>query len=391
MESCNVNNKLNIASSKTCTGCMSCVDACKFGALSSKFDKNGFLMPKFDSSICNNCHLCEKSCPITNKTFEKIEKYESKAYTCWSNDLNSRRLSASGGAFACFAKKIIEDGGVVFGAKIENSYVKHTCIDKVMDIPIIQGSKYQQGNLEGTYKEVERYLKRGKIVLFSGVPCQIGGLKGYLRNKTYDNLYTVDLICSGFPSALPMKLFLNDNKDISHIISFRDKSNGWKSRNYEYTLKAKMKDGSINNYGYKNLPILSFGSKSTCRYSCGNCKFTGWNRISDITIGDMWGDVNYKEEHYNGLSLCITHTFKGENLLNNSNITSHNTTYDEAIRCNKPLVDGKRYFKYNLFRIFMGILYRNLSSQKISNIYLGKGLLGFMYKVNTKLIEIIMR
>ena len=51
-------------------------------------------------------------------------------------------------------------------------------------------------------------LDQGKLVLFTGTPCQIEGLYSYL-GKEYDNLITVDVICHGVPSPLAWKKYLS--------------------------------------------------------------------------------------------------------------------------------------------------------------------------------------
>lgn len=53
---------------------------------------------------------------------------------------------------------------------------------------------------------VQKDLKEGKEVLFTGTPCEVAGLKKYLR-KEYDNLYTLDLICHGVPSSELLNAF----------------------------------------------------------------------------------------------------------------------------------------------------------------------------------------
>mgnify|MGYP001526890333 FL=1 len=56
-----------------------------------------------------------------------------------------------------------------------------------------------QSNLTGIYQQVKFYLQEQRFVLFSGTPCQVEGLKGYLQ-RSYDNLLTVDILCHGVPS-----------------------------------------------------------------------------------------------------------------------------------------------------------------------------------------------
>ena len=64
-----------------------------------------------------------------------------------------------------------------------------------------------QSNIDSTYKEAEQALKEGKIVFYCGTPCQIKGLKYYLRHE-YANLITADFVCHGVPSPEVWQYYL---------------------------------------------------------------------------------------------------------------------------------------------------------------------------------------
>ena len=63
----------------------------------------------------------------------------------------------------------------------------------------MKGSKYVQSDIDYIYRDVKKDLNVGKDVLFIGTPCQIAGLKAFLR-KDYEQLYLVNLVCHGVPS-----------------------------------------------------------------------------------------------------------------------------------------------------------------------------------------------
>lgn len=58
-----------------------------------------------------------------------------------------------------------------------------------------------------SYQQVKEFLNDGKKVLFSGTPCQIAGLKSFLRNVNQDHLLTVEVICEGVPSPLYVRKY----------------------------------------------------------------------------------------------------------------------------------------------------------------------------------------
>ena len=54
-------------------------------------------------------------------------------------------------------------------------------VDK-KEIAKFRGSKYLQSQIGDSFKQVKDFLTEGKKVLFSGTPCQIAGLKAYLKS-----------------------------------------------------------------------------------------------------------------------------------------------------------------------------------------------------------------
>lgn len=80
---------------------------------------------------------------------------------------------------------IIQQKGVVFGCVLENINGKQTPIIKsahsLKDLQSMFGSKYVQANTLNTYTEAKELLLKNIQVLYSGTPCQIAGLKSFLK------------------------------------------------------------------------------------------------------------------------------------------------------------------------------------------------------------------
>ena len=160
-------------------------------------DPLGHIYPLIDSTKCIDCHLCEKTCPANHP---KDLHTPIAAYAAVSRDYDDLMTSSSGGASSVMATAIIKQGGVVYGCVQENYRdIRHQRIHSLTDVHKLKGSKYVQSNINYIFKDVLADLKRGVPVLFSGTPCQIAGLRAYLR-KDYENLYLVDLVCHGVPS-----------------------------------------------------------------------------------------------------------------------------------------------------------------------------------------------
>lgn len=299
-------------------------------------DSEGFLYPIINKDICINCHLCEQVCPILNRA---EGRQPIQIYTTFNPDMTVRMESSSGGIFSMLAEQIIKEGGVVFGALFDAQWnVVHGYVDTIEDIALLRGSKYVQSRIGNAYQEAKRFLKEGRKVLFSGTPCQIAGLKAFLRYKEYENLLTVDVICHGVPSPGIWRKYLQeevarqcDGKNtvlprpipeedvLIEGISFRDKELGWKK--FSFALVLSTTNGSGEKIQFRSRKPLNenpylrgFIADLYLRPSCYHCAYKNFSSHSDITLADAWGVWNYCPEMYDekGTSLLIISTSKAE-------------------------------------------------------------------------------
>ncbi|MGN1134512.1 MAG: Coenzyme F420 hydrogenase/dehydrogenase, beta subunit C-terminal domain [Oscillospiraceae bacterium] len=237
-----------------------------------------------------------------------------KAVACYNKDDKIRMKSSSGGVFYLLAKYVIENGGVVFGAKFNKDWeVIHSYAETLDGISDFMGSKYVQSSMGNTYKDVLQFLKQDRLVLFSGTPCQVYGLKAFL-GKNYDNLITVDFVCHGVPSKKVWRKYINSvtSKSVLTEINMRDKSSGWSK--YNYSWKISYKSGEEKFINQHNIPYMrGFTSDYYLRPSCYKCCFKGTERISDFTLGDYWGiwEIQPDMDDDKGTSLILIHTEKG--------------------------------------------------------------------------------
>lgn len=286
---------ISITNSKECCGCSACAQICPKQCISLKEDKEGFLYPAVDNSSCIDCGLCERVCPVINQN----EPQKPVVTLAAANSDESVRLaSSSGGIFTLLAERTIDNGGVVFGAAFDENWdVKHICIDSKSELPKLRGSKYVQSIIGSCYKEAKAYLSAGKEVLFSGTPCQIAGLKKFLR-KDYMNLKTMDVVCHGTPSPLVWRKYLDEVSSLYNIaqitdIQFRDKTEGWK--NFSLSIKYKDKEGAEKTFREtlnENVFMSCFLSNLCLRPSCYACPARDGKSGSDITLADLWGTEN---------------------------------------------------------------------------------------------------
>lgn len=219
------NNKIKeVCPVDKCTGCSACYNACRHQAINMVEDSLGHLHPEIDSDICVGCHLCQMSCPVINR---QTLLYPKSCYAVALAEEKDLMESASGGAATALMRAVISEDGIVYGCTGEDVFhVHHIRIDSLQDIQRLRGSKYVQSEIGTTYSDVLKDLKDDKMVLFTGTPCQIAGLKSFLR-KDYSNLTTVDLVCHGVPSQKMLTEnigYYTEEKDGKKIkVSFRKK------------------------------------------------------------------------------------------------------------------------------------------------------------------------
>ena len=301
-----------------CAGCSACKNICPKECISFVRNSDGFSIPFIDESKCINCELCKSVCPIINPVID--DKREPITIAAYSKDEDSRRLSSSGGVFALLGNYIISSGGVVVGAAFdENMHLMHFICNKKADLVKLQGSKYIQSDLGDTFSTIKKMLEDNRLVLFTGTPCQIAGLRLFLK-KDYQTLYTQDLLCHGVPSPLVWEKYIEmmENEENSKIVSadFRCKDSGWNS----YSIKIIFDSGTIKRELAKNNKyFLSYMMGMCHRKSCEKCEFKHVHRVSDITLGDFWGidDVLKEFNDKKGTSIVMIHSKKGEKLFNN--------------------------------------------------------------------------
>ena len=345
---------------KDCCGCSACVSVCPKSCIAMQEDDEGFLYPVLDINACIDCDLCQKVCPVINQADNRMPL---KTYAAKNQNEAIREQSSSGGIFTLLAEQTIAQGGMVFGAEFDKKWeVRHVAAKSQAELAAFRGSKYLQSRIENTYSQAETLLKEGKEVLFSGTPCQIAGLKGYLR-KEYKNLLTVDFVCHGVPSPAVwreyLKCILKEKKktvgDISEIC-FRNKESGWK--NYSITISPS---GIANQLFSKNLFMRGFLHDLYLRPSCYDCPAKKFKSGSDITLGDYWGiqQILPLFDDDKGVSLIMTNTHKGETVWQSLKTEQHETTYHDALK-NNPPIEKSASLKFE-----RTVFYRNFAKENL--------------------------
>lgn len=321
-----------------CYGCHSCENICPKHAIQMKPNEEGFLYPVISEEKCVRCGLCVKACPYdspstTNTPIRTVAgQYKNR---------DALLSSSSGGLFSALADYILSKDGYVSGCIFDDSFCAiHILTKHHASVEKMRGSKYVQSTMGDVYKQIQQVLLEGSLVLFTGTPCQVDGLKTFLR-KEYDNLYTVDLICHGVPSPKILEDYLDTVQrkkgEITELTFRNKKRNGWCSQG-SIGCSGKVKTITPYNNSYYYYYYLE---NRISRYCCYECKYSNVNRVGDITIGDYWniGDVLPNINATDGYSAVLINTAKGDELFNgiSGNLSVYETTLENVVKGNGNL------------------------------------------------------
>lgn len=294
-----------------CTGCGACYNKCPKNAIKMEYDDEGFIFPKVTAD-CVNCGLCESVCPAIHP----VQLHQTPpSYAVWADD-ETRLQSSSGGMFSLLANYVLEQNGVVCGAVYTDDFqfVHHAWADSKGNLAPLRGSKYVQSETRLTYREAKEHLDQGKLVLYTGCPCQIAGLYKFL-GRDYDNLYTADLVCHGSNSVKAYQSFIKEFSGDQEIakVDFRDKKYyTWSTPTVIYLKNGEVKKAAWN----EGVWYKGFLEGVINRQNCYNCPYAKDERVADVTLADCW-QVHRHNPAYDdrkGTSLVLVNSQQGRRL-----------------------------------------------------------------------------
>ena len=327
-----------------CCGCGACLNVCPKNAISFREDAEGFAYPSVDEGKCIDCSLCVKVCPVLSPDVERLPL---KVYAAKNRDLQERIQSSSGGMFLPLAREVLRQGGQVFGVEFSEDFrsARHACASDADGVKRFSGSKYIQSDTGRTYSQTKMFLENGVPVLYSGTPCQIAGLRKFLR-KDYENLYTVDLVCHGVPSPGIWRRYMDETApEGTASVNFRDKVTGWK----RFSLVMKDSSGKVlfSQREDENVFMDGFLKNLYLRPSCYLCPARKGRSGSDLTIADYW---HLKKtlpdfDDNTGVGLVLVNTAKGARLFDSVDFERVETPYAPASAGNPAIENDFRPLK----------------------------------------------
>ena len=338
---------------KDCVGCGLCAVKCPKHAISMRSNVEGFLYPEINEQICDGCAICNQVCKGYKEQCHQKNK-DPKVKACQTLDERWLIESTAGGFFPTLAQWIIEQNGAVFGTAYNANMIPVVCkAESIEEVCRFNGSKYVQSDLSLALPEVKTELEKGRIVLFSGTPCQVAAVKTLCNEFVGKNLLTMDVVCYGVPSPGLFRAFLDtiEKKNQAKVVDyrFRDKhKNGWSHTTVITMVDA---DGNTMQYeeeDYSKVPYYKmFGSRNCFRKECYSCQYNTIERISDFTTGNFWNIEKMTDafDTKNGVSMLLLNTDLAQKVFEKiaNRFQIKDMTCEQAIQANDALVHTCKY------------------------------------------------
>ena len=282
-------NMPQLAPRDRCTGCGACSSGCPKGAIHMVPDREGFLYPEITDG-CVQCGHCAHVCPVQK---QREHRTAPQVFAVWSRDGAVRQPSTCGGAFSALAEYVLEGGGVVFGAALDNDLrVVHTAVKNVHELHRLRGSKPVQSDMGDAYQQVRLYLDQGRQVLFSGTPCQVDGLYRYLGEHP-ERLLTCDVACGGVCSpgvwAQLVKSMAYVKQHRPTAVEFCGKLTGDRERRF----RVQFEGGGRYDAPMGKCELgRGIARRLFMRPACHHCAYATTDRPGDVTLGDAFNIVS---------------------------------------------------------------------------------------------------
>ena len=338
-----------------------------------EINTDGFFQPVIsNNNKCVECGRCLNVCPLNSKDKEKGKRENSyNGYASWSRDLSVRHKSSSGGTGFEVARYLLNKGYKIIGVRYNavKERAEHYVATRESELIPSMGSKYIQSYTDDAFP----IIKKGEKYLITGTPCQIAGLRRFVRSRCMENdVILMDFFCHGVPSLNMWHKYTAEAEQIVGKItyaSWRNKNSGWHdswvmdidgvetgdclvdiNESYEMIMGEKKpyitKKRSDGDIFYK----FFLGDMCFNRSCYKNCRFKMLESDADIRIGDLWG-TKYAENDL-GVTGVISFTTLGKEVLFHSNIELIPETID-VVTEGQMSENPKLPYYYNLLmRLF---------------------------------------
>ncbi len=346
---------IQLTRKEDCCGCSACAGVCPTGCISMASDGEGFIYPQVNAKACIGCGKCEKDCPVIRRNDGRRPL---EGLAAMNKDEDVRSASSSGGMFTLVAEKVLGLGGVVFGVVFDKDWnAVFDWTETAGGLDAMRRSKYVQAWPGNVFQKVKSFLEQGRLVLFTGTPCQVAALGNYLGGE-WANLLLMDIICEGVPSPRVWKSYLkeetarqarasglNEEEVEVKCVSFRNKDAGWKKMSLHLEFAGKGSAAAPPPYTSNGSPYMqALFHYLDLRPICYECPFKEGRSHSDITIADYWGidRLHPEMDDDRGTSMVHLNTEKGRRFFEVERTRHLRTSYEEAFPYNNVVTPVKR-------------------------------------------------
>lgn len=303
----------SITGMHNCYGCGVCAAACPFEAVTMQWNRNGFLEPVVDPSLCRNCSVCVSVCSYLENQ-HGAEAAPIKALYGWSSDPQIRQTSSSGGICFEILAHLIEQGYRACVVQYNQSAkrAEHYIAETREQLYASQGSKYIQSCTLPAFRTL---AEKGKFVVV-GTPCQIDSIRRWIKKKNREeDFILVDFFCHGVPSDALWQSYVRIQErrhgKLSDICWRSKKKQGWQE-SWVMNFSSE-KHGQVFYPRNKDIFYPYFLGNLNLNAACyDHCKYKWDQSSADIRLGDFWGTDLSVEEAGNGVSSVLVMNQRGQ-------------------------------------------------------------------------------
>ncbi len=301
-----------IASNGLCTSCAACSAMCAHDAIQYHL-KDGIFQPVVNVERCTDCNLCLQVCPSYKQDLLGLSRAEvfvgseKNTYMAYSNDIDLRKNSSSGGIVTQLIVSLLEKeeydkASVLIYPKFNGERAQLRFTSDVDEIRLAAKSKYVPASVDLLLAYMREHPEEKLII--TGTPCQLSAIRAFIQFKhlNRDNYFFIGLFCE-----MVMNYHFYDYIQWTHgaftELQFRSKKmGGWPG---DMLLVQGGKDNRVSRT--ERMQLKPYFQMNRCRYCCDKL-----NRHADISVGDCYISG---EETVEGKSSVIVRTLRGAEVL----------------------------------------------------------------------------
>lgn len=288
-----------------------------------------------DNTICDNCGLCDRICPIENLKIKENIGNVSKVVIGKSKQPDVIRFSASGGIVTeillhLLRNKLVDAALVAFYDAHANIYGDF--IESAEDVMEHSGSYYHTSKQLINIQKIRNYNK----VAVVGLPCHIEGIINYCGlTKQSNKVFKIGLFCTIGRTYEGFRHFLK--KETGFDIA-AEAVRTYISRQGEKKM-IHIEDDEGNVYECPDEAYKFSMDFFYANQSCLDCRKL-YGLSADISVGDAWHRMRMVDGVKEKLAIVTANSKEGIDVLN---ILQKSLSLEETDDCIRELMKSQKY------------------------------------------------